>query len=274
MADRMTVTGKQDAVMREIQRFEKQVAYASTRAVNKTAFAARKAVRDLIASSLDRPMPKTVALPQVTKQALPKLQPWAEISLDYRRFTGSQGYLTPQIQGGKRVAKAFERRLQAINILPKGMYAVFAKRSGALNQYGNLPGAKIRQILSFFQAFTEAGFTGNMSARTRQQMMFGRKNKRTGEVKFGKGRKFGMTYFVSTGKRFGNLGMRLPPGVWERHYPNGTAGKSFIRPVLLFVQDVQYGKRLDYLGTIERTVSQMLGRELDRELSRALRTAR
>lgn len=264
MADRMTVTGNQDAVMREIQRFEKQVAYASTRAVNNTAFAARKAVRDLIASSLDRPMPKTVALPQVTKQALPKLQPWAEISLDYRRFTGSQGYLTPQIEGGKRVTKAFERRLQAIKILPQGMYAVFAKRSGVLNQYGNLSGPKIRQILSYFQAFTEAGFTGNMKAKTIDRMRQGKR----------KGMKFGMSYFVSTGKRFGGLGMRLPPGIWERHYPNGTAGKSFIRPVLLFVQDVQYSRRIDYVGTIERTVSSMLERELTKELARALRTAR
>lgn len=273
MADRASVTGRNDDVLRGIERLEKQVTYASMRAVNNTAFAARKAVRDVIASSLDRPMPKTVALPNVTKRAT-RDDLSAVIALDYRRFTGSQGYLTPQIQGGKRVAKAFERRLQAINILPRGMYAVFAKRSGALNQYGNLPGAKIRQILSFFQAFTEAGFTGNMSARTRQQMMFGRKNKRTGETKFGKGRKFGMTYFVSTGKRFGNLGMRLPPGVWERHYPNGTAGKSFIRPVLLFVQDVQYSRRIDYVGTVERTVSSMLERELTKELARALRTAR
>lgn len=273
MADRLSVSGKQDAVMREIQRFEKQVAYASMRAVNNVAFAARKSVRDLIASSLDRPMPKTVALPNVTKKAT-RNDPSAVIALDYRRFTGSTGYLTPQIEGGKRVTKAFERRLQAIKILPQGMYAVFAKRSGALNQYGNLSGPKIRQILSFFQAFTEAGFTGNMSARSRQEMMFGRKNKRTGDVKFRKGMKFGMTYFVSTGQRFGSLRMRLPPGIWERHYPNGTAGKSFIRPVLLFVRNAQYSRRLDYVGTIERTVGAMLERELARELARAMRTAR
>lgn len=263
MSDRLTVTGNQDAVMRELQRFEKQVAYASMRAVNNTAFAARKAVRDLIASSLDRPMPKTVALPNVTKRAT-RDDLSAVIALDYRRFTGSQGYLTPQIEGGKRVTKAFERRLQAIKILPQGMYAVFAKRSGALNQYGNLPGPKIRQILSYFQAFTEAGFTGNMKAKTIDRMRQGKR----------KGMKFGMSYFVSTGKRFGGLGMRLPPGIWERHYPNGTAGKSFIRPVLLFVQDVQYSRRLDYVGTVERTVGALLERELTKELARALRTSR
>jgi hypothetical protein len=263
MSDRLTITGKQDAVMREIERFEKQMRFASMRAVNNTAFAARKSVRDLIASSFDRPMPKTVALPNVTKRAT-RDDPAAVIALDYRRFTGSQGYLTPQIEGGKRVPKAFERRLQAIGILPKGMYAVFAKRSGSLNQYGNLSGPKIRQILSYFQAFTEAGFTGNMKAKSIDNL---RKGKR-------KGMKFGMSYFVSTGKRFGALGMRLPLGIWERHYPNGTAGKSFIRPVLLFVQDVQYSKRLDYAGTIERTVGSMLERELTKELARALRTAR
>ncbi len=263
MADGMTVTGRQDAVMREIERFEKQVRFASMRAVNNVAFASRKSVRDLISSSLDRPMPKTVALPNVTKRAT-KEDPTAVIALDYRRFTGSQGYLTPQIEGGKRVAKAFERRLQAIKILPPGMYAVFAKRSGALNQYGNLPGPKIRQILSYFQAFTEAGFTGNMKAKTIDRMRQGKR----------KGMKFGMSYFVSTGKRFGGLGMRLPPGIWERHYPNGTAGKSFIRPVLLFVPDVQYRQRLDYVGTIERMAGAMLERELTKEIARALRTAR
>lgn len=263
MTDRATVSGRNDDVLRGLDRLDKQVRYASMRAVNNTAFAARKSARDLIAGSLDRPMSKTVNLPQVTRRAT-RDDPSAVIALDYRRFTGSTGYLTPQIMGGRRVAKAFERRLQAVGILPKGWYAVYAKRSGSLDRYGNLTGAKIRQILSWLQAFKEAGHTNNMSRATKDQF-------RAGKRPF---QKWGMVYFVSTGQRFGGLGMRLPRGIWERHYPQGQAGKSFIRPVLLFVQDVQYQARLDYVGTIERTVSDMLERELDRELTRSLRTAR
>lgn len=45
-------------------------------------------------------------------------------------------------------------------------------------------------------------------------------------------------------------------------------------PVLLFVTDVQYRARLDYVGTIRRTIEGMLQRELDAELAKALRSAR
>lgn len=264
MADRLIVTARNDEVLAGIDRLEKQMRHAATRAVNTTAFAARNAGRALIASAIDRPMTKTINLPQVTKRAIEKLQPTATVALDYRRFSGTEGYLTPQIEGGSRVTKAHERRLQAAGLMPRGMYAVYAKRSGALDRYGNLPGAKIRQILSWFQTFKEAGHTNNMLPRTMQQFRLGKR----------KGLKFGFAYFISTGQRFGSLGMRLPRGVWERHYPNGTAGKSFIRPVLLFVPSVRYSARLDYVGTIERTVEATLEREFDRELARALRTAR
>lgn len=263
MADRLIFTAHNDAVLRGLDRIEKQFKFAAMRSVNTAAFKGRNAVRDTIAGSLKSPMGKTVSLPNVTKKAT-REDATATVALDYRRFTGSTGYLTPLIQGGSRVTKAFERRLQEAGIMPRGMYAIYAKRSGALDRYGNMPGAKIRQILSWFQAFKEAGFTGNMSAKTRDKFRQGKR----------RGLKFGMVYFVSTGQRFGGLGMRLPRGVWERHYPNGTAGKTFIRPVLLFVPSVQYRQQLDYLGTLERTVSETLEREFDRELQRALRTAR
>lgn len=263
MSDRLTVTTTNDAVLRGLARFEKQLTFASMRALNNTAFAARKAARDQIAQSLDRPTPKTVALPTVTKRAT-RDSLVAELALDYRRFTGTTGYLTPQIEGGKRVTKAFERRLIEADVMPRGMYAVYAKRSGYLDRFGNLPGAKIRQILSWFQAFKEAGHNQNMKERAKNNLRQGKR----------KGMKWGIAYFVSRGERSGGLGMRLPPGVWERNYPHGQAGKSFIKPVLLFVQDVSYRPRLDYVGAVQRAVEQTLERQLEAELARALRTAR
>ena len=154
--------------------------------------------------------------------------------------------------------KRFERALQLAGVMPSGMFAIFAKRSNALDQYGNITQGKIVQILAWFKAFPETGYKANMTDKTKENLRRGKR----------KGMKWGVAYFR------GGRGTGLPDGIWERHYPNGTAGKSFVRPVLIYVRSVSYQSRFDFEGIARSTVDKVWRDEFDKALAQAIATAR
>ncbi|AMO36529.1 hypothetical protein [Thauera humireducens] len=270
----------------------RQVPFATSRAINETAKIVAKEGNAVLASVFDSPLPRTATAVKVFQGAT-KERLFAVVNVydgnrgfaadDPRATSAGKGsifpnrYLSAQIEGGQRANKRFENALIKAQIMPPGMQAVFAKRSGYLDPFGNLPGAKINQILSWFNAFDDGkgkGYRSNMTDKTRTAATMGRKNRRTGDTSFGKGRKYGFAYFVSRGERFGGLGMRLPPGIWERNYPNGPAGKSFIKPVLLFVRPGNYRRRFDFYGLMQRSIEKNLPEQLEKAMAMALRTAR
>lgn len=263
------------------------------RSMNNVATAAAKAGNAKIAAVIDRPINRTKTAVKVFKgvsredakagrfEAIINVYDGRGFDITDARVLASgkssvmpNRYLSAQIEGGVRINKRFENALIKAGVMPPGMQAVFAKRSGYLDQYGNLSGARINQILAWFKAFPETGYRANLTDRSRQAATFGRKNKRTVEVSFGKGRKYGYAYFVSAGERYGGLQMRLPPGVWERNYPNGPAGKSFIKPVLLFIKPGTYRKRFPFYETMQSSIASLMPRELQAAAEFALRTAR
>ncbi len=267
----------------------RQVPFATSRAINETAKIIAKDGNKLVASVFERPLPRTASAVKVFQGAT-KERLSAVVNVydgqrgfapdDPRALSAGKGsvfpnrYLSAQIEGGRRANKRFENALIKAGVMPQGMQAVFAKRSGYLDQYGNLSGARINQILSWFKAFPEVGFRANMTDRSRTNAMLGRKNKRTGETSFGKGRRYGFSYFVSRGERSGGLQMRLPEGVWERNYPNGPAGKSFIKPVLLFVKPGNYAKRFDFYRAMQRSIDANLPEQWQKAMTQAMGTAR
>lgn len=267
----------------------RQVPFATSRAINETAKIIAKDGNKLVASVFERPLPRTASAVKVfqgaTKERLSAVVNVYDGQRGFapdgpRALSAGKGsvfpnrYLSAQIEGGRRANKRFENALIKAGVMPQGMQAVFAKRSGYLDQYGNLSGARINQILSWFKAFPEVGFRANMTDRSRTNAMLGRKNKRTGETSFGKGRRYGFSYFVSRGERSGGLQMRLPEGVWERNYPNGPAGKSFIKPVLLFVKPGNYAQRFDFYRAMQRSIDANLPEQWQKAMAQALRTAR
>lgn len=267
----------------------RQVPFAASRALNETAKKMAKDGNRAIASAFDRPTPRTTSAVKVFSGATKeRLQAVVHIydgqqgyaATDARATSAGKGsifparYLHAQVEGGQRVNKRFENALIKAGIMPTGKQAVFATRSEYLNEYGNLTAARINQILSFFAAFPEAGYRANMTGRSKDRLRQGTTSKRTGETKFAKGRKWGVTYFVSVGQRAGGLGFRVPDGIWERNYPNGTAGKSFIKPVLLFIDPASYRRRFDFYGVMAQSAGEHLKAEVDKAVALALRTAR
>lgn len=257
-------------IQRMLTNVEKQIPYALSRGINQMAKDVQKVENEEIRKAFNKPTPRTENATKVFQYAKKdKLEAIVGVDdggganrMSARGFKGTifpNRYLAAQIYGGGRVHKRFEKALIAAGVMPEGMYAVFAKRSNALDQYGNLPASKIVQILSWFQAFPEGqGYRANMKKRTKANLAAGKR----------KGMKWGFAYF-----RGGN-GTGLPDGIWERHYPNGQAGKSFIRPVLIYVRNPNYQVRFPFEQIAMRHFAQNWKRVSEQALAYALATAK
>lgn len=257
------------ALQAHIAGLGKQVRYAASRALNETAKkVVEEEVREL-SRIFDRPTPRTLRAVKVFSGAKrDSLEVVIGVDDGVGRKTysarGKKGTITPsqyllaQIVGGERAPKRFEKALQAIGAMDRGEAAVFAKRSEALDSYGNISGAKLNQIITFFRKTKVDGYGGKMSSARKMKMM-------KGELK---GMKWGMTYF----RGGGDTG--LPDGIWERHYPNGTAAKSFIRPILVYVKQASYRPRFHFRQIAKRTVAREWQRQFDAALDAALKTAK
>lgn len=162
----------------------------------------------------------------------------------------SRRYLQTQIEGGKRTEKRFERALQGAGLMPRGWVAVPGKRT-SLDEFGNVPGKLMVQLLSYLGAFSEQGYRANMTDK-RKASLAKRTKTEGGYAKIG-----GIEYFVSRGKgEYTGRGswmhgrnQHLPPGIWAR---SGTHGSS-TWPVFLFVPAAKYKPRFSFFTTAQRT---------------------
>lgn len=262
-----------NAIKAAIEGRHKQVLYAASRAINDVAKSVAKKENEEIGRIFKNPTPRTVKATKVFKFSR-KDDLEAVVGLD--NGGGNRGpvsrqrkatvfpadYLLAQITGGQRATKRFEAALISLGLMPSGMQAVFATRSGALNQYGNLPSAKIVQIMSYLRETKGEGYGGKMTNARKQKML-------RGELK---GMKWGMSYF--RGGKQGRINTGLPDGIWERHYPNGPAGKSFIRPILIYISPANYRRLFRFEEIANATVSREWNPSFNRWLSQALATAR
>ena len=233
----------------------RQIPFASALALTRTAHAARIAVINEMRDVFDRPTPYTLSGVEV-KEATPQARN-AKVAL--KSFAGkgiaAATFLAPQITGGVRRLKRFERALQLAGYLPDGFRVV--PGSGAeLDSYGNIKPSQLVQILSYFRSFKESagyrGFRSNMTDQRRKRLARGSKTKR------------GFEYFV------GRPG-RAPLGVWQR---TGFAHGSAIKPVLIFVREARYEAIFDFGYVVETTARKQFRAHFEAALSYAIATAR
>lgn len=232
-----------------------QMPYATAVALTRTAKAAKDEVERQLPSLIDRPTAYTLhgfRLYPATKKNLVAV---VDFRVAMGRGTSARDYLAPLVYGGERKLKAFERSLQGTGLMPSG-YAAIPGSAAKMDDYGNMSRGQIVQILSYFKAFGEQGYSANMTDKRRQKLS--KDNKRTGAR--------GVTYFI--GRPGGN---RLPLGVWQKTN-FGAAGTS-IKPVIIFVAKVAYKQRLDVPGIASRVVRERFNAELSKSMAEAMRTA-
>lgn len=232
----------------EVQKAIAQLDTVSTRqwpfifqvALNNTAADVLKTFQTAMPYFIDRPTPFTVNsmfVKQSTKQKL-------EATIQWKEFTGTGSipagkYLTPEVYGGARKQKRFEKALQAAGLIPSGWVAVPTK-DAPIDSYGNVPGGYITQILSYLGANPD--FQANRSVKKLRRMSTASIIKgiakalldQEREAKDSRQRARRQKFFAVIKGRNGNP---LPSGIYER--VNMSLG-SAIKRVFDFVPVATY----------------------------------
>ncbi len=179
-------------------------------------------------------------------------------------------------KGGSREWKGIEWRFKERGILPRGM-AMVPGAGCPLDANGNIAKDFLMQMLAYFEAFRDP--KQNMSAARKAEYL---KDKTALAGRRSPGAVInGIEYFVSRGKGqwFGGGSWKrgrmqhLPAGVWQR-VRHGSSGRSFVRPVLMFVrQPSGYRRYFDLEQIAEAALAQHWQAEWDRGFAIAMATA-
>lgn len=232
-----------------------QMPFAIAVALTRTAAAAKVEIERQLPSLIDRPTPYTMRGFRLYPATKRKLMAEVDFRPAFGKGTAARDYLAPLVFGGERKLKAFERSLQRTGLLPSG-YSAVPGSAAKLDAFGNMSRGQIVQIVSYFKAFGEQGYSANMTDKRRAALARG--NKRSGAR--------GVSYFI--GKPGGG---RLPMGVWQR-ISFGAAG-SAIKPVIMFVSRPSYKQQLDVPGIAKRMIEQHFPDELRKAVAQARQTA-
>ncbi len=241
------------------QELPQQVDFAHALTLTKTGQDFKGAIEREMASVFTAPTPFTMRgfrLFPATKKRL-------EARVVFRHDL-SRDYLGPQIMGGERKLKAFERSLQRVGVLPRHLQAVPGS-AAKLDQFGNMARSQIVQLLSYFQAFSEQGYRANMTDKRKRGLA------KAGKTESGYKTINGVEYFVvSKTKAVRGRQQTLPEGIWSR---SGVHGVD-VKPVVLFVRKARYTKRLRFFELAQEIVRDRLTINFHAAWERARKTAR
>ncbi|MBY0453328.1 MAG: hypothetical protein K2Q11_00385 [Burkholderiaceae bacterium] len=206
-----------------------KVAYA--KAINDTAFQVRREMQAEMGRVFDRVTPY-ILKSSFVQMATPE-QLYVRIAPENQRDkTGvdPQKILQAQEFGGHRMEKRSEVLLRRAGILPNGYLTAIPldPYPGSDDGRGNLRGAFLQQLISYFGAFTEQGSKSNMTDRRKENIHKGTK------------KQDGRRYFVAYGHLKGGRGSHLAPGIWA------ASGFQWcvVQPVLMFIRKANYKPRL------------------------------
>jgi hypothetical protein len=241
-----------------------QYPFAMRNALNAISTQTQKAEQTQIVKDFDRPTPFTVNALRINYATKTKLQSGV-VFKDPPRLSDSQHYLYHNVYGVKRGYKKFEAALYARGLMPAGYYAVPGK-GVTKDAYGNIPASLIVQILSWFGANQNAGYTSASTDKTKAKKKNGTRNK------------FGFEYF-SIRKKTG----KLLPGIYKRTFirsKNSTGNGAFnfgtsTQSIFIFVPKnmVGYQKSYGFYETANEVFRLNFKIHFDNEMKIALRTA-
>jgi hypothetical protein len=214
-----------------------QVPFATALALTNTAKDMRTYHQSLMPVIFDRPTRFTVnSLYYLSARKSDAVATAGIYFKDSSRFR--RHYLMPQVEGGSRPIKRFERWLIGRRIMRAGEFAVPAKGL-KLDAYGNVPNGIITQILSQLQASPDA-----------HQWETERSRKRAGKKR--------ARYFVPQ--------RGLPRGIYRR-------SGNVVEPVFVFVGGVNYKVRYRFYDLSRDYAAQHFPKNFADAMERAWRTS-
>ena len=227
-----------------LQKYPYLYRYAAANAVNDVAFDSKARLNEHAKRVFMNPRPFTTKAGIVSYKAkIDTLQ--AKIGLKDRDDTPKAGtspavYLRRQILGGERAHKRFESAL--IRRFPqfgKGTFFVPARQNkDFLDQYGDLRGGVVTQMLSQLQAFPEQGYRANIKDKNKA------------------------LYFPVFHK--GDYGL-LPPGIYKR---DALGSENFQAVVFATRKAPRYRKRYYYHETVAKSARITFGPSFSRRLQK------
>lgn len=236
---------KLDAIFRGVEEFQTalrraerdQTPFATAQALTAVAFNVRREWQSEIKSRIHQPTRWVAGAPRVA--------PATKQSLEARIFIAGSGeagrnqakVLAAHAGAGARGTKGFERGLASAGILGAGQYVV-PGRDAKLDAHGNLARGEVK-ILANVAA------RGDGSSEPPPAAGSGRRRRRVGSGAF-----------VS------------PLGIMERNSSRG------LRSVAFFVDGARYEQRVDFPDVGAKVFEQTYATEFEKQLARALESAR
>lgn len=261
-----------DDLLQGLQGMHRQIPYAAANGINATARRVKGAVYTAMGLVFDRPTPFTMNSLQLTPALAPKTieaQVWFKDPPS--SSNADRHFLLPQVEGGRRPLKPFERGLVQAFLGKGGRYAVpskYAKDFGFLDQYGNLGRGQITKLLSIAGGFHEVGFDMNVRSKAKKMEYFtivaqngklppGLYKRVIGNEAGGRMGRFLLARAIAKkGKQKGQL--RELTARTKALYPRGA------RPVVLFPGKApNYRKTLDFYGIADSVVDQHLRSDME-----------
>lgn len=261
-----TIDGQAE-LRKQVERFsERRIAATIATALTRTAVEVRNAVQEDLPKVFDRPTPYTIK--QLRYVAATAQKPVAAVGFNveaiqdefgkvirYRQAvsgeTPAEKYLNPNITGGQRSVKRFEKAMQAAGYMPAGWYAVPGK-GARLDAFGNVSRGQIIQVLSQLRVTLLAGSTRNLPQVQGNERKVIRALKKAG----------GRYFVIKPGAKRGT------PGVYQRDFYS-----EVLTPIFIFVKSASYRPRFDFDGIAGRIAAQRLqpnvARAIEEQLARA-----
>lgn len=253
------LTRGSEKVIRALDRLSgPQLREALAKGLNDGGFALREDMQREMYERFDRPTDFIIKAPKVFRATPDNLQ--VTVAPTYRRDVATKGgkigvdpqqVLQAQEFGGKRRDKRSEAALRRAGILPAGYQLAIpaAPFPGSEDGHGNLLGAFLKHLISYFQAFREQGYKANMTKRSRDNLLIYGRTKRPRKMV---GPQIGRRYIVAYGKLrggarrtsrgdFDERASNLAPGIWA---VIGNTSNADVRPVVMFVRGGTYKPRL------------------------------
>lgn len=219
-----------------LDELEGDARFAAAIALTKTAKLAQGDVKEAMIQAFDRPTRYTLNS-TFTKPAR-KADLVARVG--FRDWAGKgttpSKFVFPQVYGGARNPKRFERALQARGAMPRGLFVAPGAHAD-LDSHGNMSKGQIVKVLSSLRAFGEQGYTANQNTRGRSR-----------------GKRRNEKYFAVPTHQGG-----LGPGVYKRD------GRDAVR-VMTYIEAPSYTPRLRFVETVEERVTRSFADVFDATL--------
>jgi hypothetical protein len=221
---------------------DRRLAATMATALTRTAVEVKAGVQKRLPSIFDRPTAYTINSLFVKPARADRLE--AEVFFKDEDGTSRLGipatkYLLPEVRGGARRSKGFEKALRKAGALPFGRFAMPA--AGALlDAHGNVSRGQLIQILSQLRITLTAGHTRNLGQ---------------GKKGIAAQRKAGGRYFVKRDRKGG------PPGIYIRDFVGRT-----VLPVFVFTRPPSYSPRFPFDAIAAELSNQSLPRNIQRAL--------